>query len=164
MGSQRNTINFIGDFVCLPGWWVLFIKPFRDHLHGGRKGVQGSNGCGWGGQARSQKEKTEHHVREKLKESPSQRKGIWRAVRRKMGTHHGRQETLIFFPETTWARLAPKRSVTLWQLKALVKCEQTYNNNFCWSLQFGWTYLNCVRRDTGESHSHAHSWKYVSKS
>lgn len=25
-------------------------------------------------------------------------------------------------------------------------------------------HLNCVRRDTGGGHSHAHSWKYVTKS
>lgn len=43
MGSQRNTINFIGDSL-LPDDESSFIKPFRDHLHGGRKGVQGSNG------------------------------------------------------------------------------------------------------------------------
>ena len=41
-GSQRNTINFTGD-SWLPDDESSSIKPFRDHLHGGRNGVQGSN-------------------------------------------------------------------------------------------------------------------------
>ena len=61
----------------------------------------------------------------------------------------------ILFLETTGARLAPKRSVTpTTESFANVNRLVTITSVEVFQLI---PHLNCVRRDMGESHSHAHS-------
>lgn len=121
------------------------IKPFRDHLHGGRTGVQSSKD-GWGGQARPQKEKTETWCQEGGRSPPpSQRKGIRWAVRRKLGTHHGRQEMFYSLPGNHQSQACPQ-TISYTHSWKLCKCEQTCNNNFCWSLAIHTSSELCQKR------------------
>ena len=159
MGSQRNTINFTGD-SWLPDDESSSIKPFRDHLHGGRKGVQGSNR--WVRRAGKIPEGENGNMmwRGRKEESSKSKKRNQTSSEEKDGHPPCQTRNILF---SSWKPpepgLSPKRSVTP-TTESFANVNRLITVTSAEVLHFV-PHLNCVRGDTGESHSHAHSWKYL---
>lgn len=141
-----------------PWWWVIFHKAIQGSSPWGQKRSTGQQRMGEEDRQDPRRRKWKHDV--KRKESSKSKKRNQTSSEEKDGHPPCKTRNVLF---SSWKPpepgLSPKRSVTP-TTESFASVNRLITITSAEVLQFV-PHLNCVRGDTGESHSHAHSWKYL---